>query len=57
MVIVLVIEVAGPDFEVVHELEPHFGVGVVDEGGEVVYVVGRLVEVLDGHRIWVSEPD
>jgi len=55
MVIILVIEVAGPYFKMSHELLSYFGVGVVDESGKVVDVGGRLVKIFDGDRVGISK--
>jgi hypothetical protein len=48
MVIVLIIKVASPNPEMAQEFLSDFDILVVDEGGEVVNVVGWFIEVLDG---------
>jgi hypothetical protein len=46
---------AGPYFEVAHELLAHFRILVVDECCEVVDIIGGLVKIFDGDRIGVSK--
>lgn len=55
VVVVLIIEIASPNFYVFQELLPYLSVLVVDKSGKVVDVVRWLVEILDGHRVWVAK--
>ena len=49
VVVILIIEIASPNFYVFQELLPDLSVLVVDESGKVVDVVRWLVEILYGH--------
>ena len=49
VVIVFVVDVAGPYFDVFKKLLSDFDVGIVDESCQVVYVVGGFVEIFDGN--------
>ena len=49
MVIVFVVDVAGPYFDVFKKLLSDFDVGIVDESCQVVYIVGGFVEIFDGN--------
>lgn len=48
MVIVLIIEVACPYPQMTQEFLPNFYIRIVNESGEVVDVIGWLVEILNG---------
>ena len=48
MMVIFIINIAGPYFDMSHELLPDFYVLIVDKGSEIVDVVGGLVEVFDG---------
>ena len=55
VVIVFVVDVAGPYFDVFKKLLSDFDVGIVDESCQVVYIVGGFVEIFDGNWVGVSE--
>lgn len=57
MMVIFIINIAGPYFDMSHELLADFYVLIVDKGSEIVDVVGGLVEVFDGDWIRVSESD
>lgn len=48
MMIIFIIEVASPYPKVAQKFLPNFDIRVVDEGSEVVDVIGWLVEILNG---------
>jgi hypothetical protein len=57
MMIVFIIQITGPYLQMSHEFLADFDVGIVDESGEVVYVVCWFVEIFDGDGVGVSEAD
>jgi hypothetical protein len=57
MMIVFIIEIAGPYLEVVHKFLPHLYILIIDEGCEIIDVVIRLVEILNWDGVGIPETD
>jgi len=55
MMIIFILEIACPYFNMIYELLSYFHIWIVDKCGKVVNIITCLVEIFDRHRVRVTK--